>query len=225
MKHLALLLLLSMVLLACGSEADDAAATDDADVAAEATGADSDGDAAAGRYKVESGMIEMTMDMVGDATITTWFDDYGARQATYVTASVMGQSMSQVQIFEDGVLTSYNLMDSTGMRMRTNAAPSAWMPTGTGDMPDIASIPDSLKQLYNLKEIGTETIAGEEAQGYSMSYQGQAMKFWLWNNLPLRMTMDMGGQEMKIEATKVETNIDVPEEKFTVPAYVKITEQ
>jgi hypothetical protein len=229
MKQLALLLLMSMLFVACGgddSPKSDASDADNADgTTAEATSTDdSDVSESDRRYEIRSGMIEMKMSML-DAMLTVYWDDYGQRQAQYVSVEIMGMKSEQVDIYEDGYTTSYNLMDSTGQRRKS--PPPSFGPSGSGDMPDFSKVTPEMKEMYGLEEIGTRDILGKTATGYKVgkaAAQGE-LQVWVWEGVPLYMEMGMGpDQVMTLEATNIETDIDVPEDKFQVPDFVKIEE-
>ncbi len=82
------------------------------------------------------------------------------------------------------------------------------------------------RQKVNFTELENRTVAGKEGKGYSIEQSGMKIRAWVWENIPLRMEMEMGGPEpMVLETTKIETDVAIPDDRFAVPADVKITEQ
>ncbi len=239
MRNLLLVTLLSVALTACGSDSRDVdSSPSTADTAAATTGevgaaASSSGDATASsqatagqrRFSVESGMIEASSNIMQSASFTTWFDHYGQRQATYVSVDVLGHHVGNVQIYDKGMLTSYSLADSTGTRTPSAAAPTMWGPSSDAGVPDLENIPADMRAKYDVKDLGTKEIAGQTATGYSLNFSGQPMEVWQWQGVPVRISMSMsnssGTPPMVWEAKKIETGIDVPEEKFQIPDWVK----
>jgi hypothetical protein len=239
MKQLLSLLVLSALLASCGSKTDPAAGKADtaggkstatSEPAAATGGGATEAPATPGKgtYTAESGIIEMKSDAMGDMTITTYFKDHGATKATYTMVEMMGQKSGQVVVEKDGYVTTYDLTSKTGQKRKLPPGAASGASGMSGAMPDVsqfAAMSAEDKAKYKFAELESRTIAGKEGKGYSMEMSGMKMKAWVWDNIPLRMEMEMGGPKpMVIEATKIETDVAVPDDKFAIPADVKITE-
>jgi outer membrane lipoprotein-sorting protein len=220
-----LMLLALPLLIACGGNDTDTAGDAAKDTTAAATTASSGstesttGSSAGKMYEVKSGMYEMKNSMMEGMVQTIYFDDYGAKQATFSTAEMMGVKTENVQITKDGWNVSYDVKSKKGSKMKVPAA------AGSSLVPKLSDLTDELKAKYEYKELESKTILGKETMGYSMNAMGMKVKAWTWNNIPLYMEMDMGqGAPVIMEVTKLETDIDVPADKFEVPADVTVEE-
>ena len=235
MKQLLSLLVLSATLVSCGGKTETAKVADSTggtSTSATPTATDQGGTAAkppAGNaYSSESGIIEMTSKDMGDMTITTYYKDHGATKATYTTVEMMGASTGSVVIEKDGYATTYDLTSKTGQRRKLAAGAGSVGGGPMGAMPDMSqfeSMSAADKERYKFTELEARTIAGKEGKGYSIEQSGMKIKAWVWENIPLRMEMEMGGPKpMVIETTKIETGVAIPDDKFVVPADIKITD-
>jgi hypothetical protein len=230
MKKSILLVLVALAFIACDKKSDKpGAATADAAKGDAATTASTD---APRPFKSKSGVIEYKMDFMGDQHITTYYDDYGAKQASYVNTSLemAGQKFNStnVSINANGEVITYDVDKKTGTRMKVPASSMGAMGAtpGTGAM-DFEHLTDKQKQEYHIEEIGNATILDKDAKGYSMEVMGMKMKVWVWEGIPLKTEMNMGGKDAKpmvMEATKIETDVDVAADKFTVPSDVKLSD-
>lgn len=229
MKKAIALMLLPLCLVACGGGSDKnagegtgekstAAATQNEAGKNEATSAT----AAPKKYTVKSGIIEMTTDMMGEQKQTIYFDDYGAREATYTTISMemMGQKInsSSVKIDADGWTSEFDPDAKTGKKYR-----SIGMPAGGAPTMNFSELTDKMKEDYKYKELETKQIAGKEAKGMSMEMSGMKMKTWVWEGIPLYSEVDMGMKKpMILKVTSLQTDVPVPADKFTVPADIQL---
>ena len=230
MKTTALLCIpLALLLVSCGGGSGDETtpagdATADAKVAPASSGSDAASGDAAGEgarpFKVKSGIIESTLDLMGEQKQMTYFDDYGAKQSVVLTMDIMGTKSEKVTINADGWAIEYDPATKTGtkMRMMTPAG-------GIAGVPSIDALSESMKERYKFKEIESRTIAGKEAKGFQMEAMGMPVKAWTWEGIPLRAEVEMGkGKPMVTEVKKLEVDVPVPAERFAVPADVKLTE-
>jgi hypothetical protein len=230
MKKTLLLIALSLLVAACGGKDD--AASDPKDTtgttsseASSSSESSSDGSSTttAGKkqFEVESGIIEMKNSMMDGMKQTLYFDDYGAKQATFTSLEMMGQKSENVQIMSDGWNLSYDAKTKKGTKMKIPA--NAF--SGGSPVPSPADLTDEMKQKYNYKELEDREILGKPAKGYSMSTMGMDVKVWTWNNVPLYLEMGTGqGKPIVMEATKIETDVDVPADKFEVPDDITLEE-
>ena len=97
--------------------------------------------------------------------------------------------------------------------------------SGGSPIPSPADLNDSMKKAYNYKELEDREFVGKTAKGYTMSIMGMNTKAWTWNNVPLYLEMGNGkGKPIVMEATGIQTDIDIPADKFEVPKDVTIEE-
>jgi len=182
-------------------------------------------------YGVKSGVITMSMDMMGNEIVTeTYFDDYGLK-----TAQVSEGGFGMMGGGQSG--KTRTITDKDGAQIRINEAektatkfPAGGFGGGFGggrNQINWNNLTDQVKKENNIKELGKETVAGKECTKYSMTMDmmGQSMEqtVWIYKGIMLKnlMSTEMGefGQTCKkFEEKAVDASM------FTVPAGVKVEE-
>jgi hypothetical protein len=165
-----------------------------------------------GKYALKSGIVEYKSTMMGfDATMTLYFDDYGAKEVTETRMDVMGMKNTNVMLTKDG--TAYNFDPEKKTGMKSPAMPQM-------NQINFEALTDDVVKEWNLKEEGKETFLDKECIKYSMNNSNMNMKgyYWVWKGIALKMEMEMATSGMVMEATSIQENAGVPAEKFEVPA-------
>ncbi len=214
---MSVLMALALVAAGCGDKEkkDGPADAKNGDKTEASEGGSSD---AKGPFEEEQGMVEMKMDMMGmPATMTLYFDDYGKRQATYVAMEMMGKKMETATLMEGGFTTTWEAESKSGKKMKSDG-------TNGGPLELIAGLTDERKKTLNYKEIDSREILGHNATGFSIDSGGAKMNVWHWKGIPLMMEVNASQMKMTITATKLDTETEVPADKFTIPSDVKISE-
>jgi hypothetical protein len=227
MKHLSIILALALVAFACADNGkEDTSAKNDS------TGASSSeeggkaivaGEENADKKKyfdIESGVIEMK-NSATPGVMTLYFDRHGARQAIYSDLVMEGGMKTRaVQITADGWVYSYEESSKTGSKMKIPDE-AASNPTDPSDL-----TPEQKKQ-YSYRELEPRTIVGKEATGHTFTMNGNEYSVWVWQKIPLLMELRNPAmrEPVVMEVTKIDTDADVPADKFVIPADVKISEQ
>ena len=212
----------SLAIVACGGDtAGDTAKIDSLGAdGATSVAASNDSGASSRPYNVKSGIVESTVDMMSEQAQTIYFDEYGAKQTIVTDVEVMGHKSRTISITADGWSITYDPAKKEGTRVKIPAGAAA-----AGGLPNPAQFTDEMKKKYKVVELGSRTIAGKEAVGVSMEVMGTPMKVWTWEGIPLRTEIEMGGKApMVTEVKNLQVDVDVPADKFVVPADVKITE-
>ena len=58
-----------------------------------------------------------------------------------------------------------------------------------------------------------------------MSIMGMDIKAWTWSNVPLYLEMGIGkGKPIVMEATSIQTDVEIPADKFEVPEDIMMEE-
>jgi hypothetical protein len=233
MKQALLLIALSLLITACGGKNDAASDTAKDTSAASSSEASSSSESSSEgsstastgttkkQYEVKSGIVEMKNSMMDGMKSTLYFDDYGAKQATISSVEMMGQKSENVQIMSGGWNLAYDAKTKKGTKMKI---PENAFAGGSG-VPSPADLTDEMKKKYGYKELEDREFLGKTAKGYSMSAMGMDVKVWTWNNVPLYLEMGTGqGKPIVMEATSIQTDVDVPADKFVVPDDVTLEE-
>ena len=176
-------------------------------------------------YGVKSGVITMSMDMMGNEMITeTYFDDYGLKTAQVSEGGFMGgEGKTRTITDKDGAQIRINDAEKTATKF-----PAGGMGMGFGGgraQINWNNLTDQVKKENNIKEVGKETIAGKECTKYSMTTEGfqgpQEQTVWIYKGIQLKneMSSDFGtfGQTCKkFEEKAVDASM------FEIPAGVKV---
>lgn len=219
--HLGYALLVALPLAACkGKEAASAETADGTTVVAKSS-------EPVVKYPAKSGIIEWKNNMAGEMITTLYFDEAGAKKATYTTTTIeimrQKHTSRSVEIEVDGWVISYDPDTKTGTRRKAFSVGSLG---SVPSMPSIPELPKDVTDMPELEELEPRTYFGKEAHGYAMEAMGMKIKSWVWENIPMRTEMDMGGTEPAImEVIRLELGTPVPADKFVVPTDVVITDQ
>ena len=183
-------------------------------------------------YGVKSGVITMSMDMMGNEIITeTYFDNYGLKTAQVSEGGGFGM-MGGGQSGKTRTIT-----DKDGAQIRINDAektatkfPAGGFGGGFGggrNQINWNNLTDQVKKENNIKEVGKETIAGKECTKYTMTMDmmGQSMEqtVWIYKGIQLKNEMNTEMGTFGSTCKKFEEK-DVPASMFEVPAGVKVEE-
>jgi hypothetical protein len=205
-------------LAACDTGDRSAAASDDTVAKADSTPA---AQTTTRRYALESGIVELSSDFMGDQQQTVYFDEYGAKEAVHSTISTSAGVTKTVLLMRDATTVVYDPDKKSGT---TVSGSDALTILGLGGVPSIASLSDQAKRELKLKPIAPKTILGKRAEGATIDVMGTAVSVWSWHGVPLRMEAEMQGTRFVVEATSLKTNIDIPSDRFEVPPDVTIKE-
>ena len=178
-------------------------------------------------YGVKSGVITMSMDMMGNEMITeTYFDDYGLKTAQVSEGGFMGgEGKTRTITDKDGAQIRINDAEKTATKFPAGGFGGGF--GGGRNQINWNNLTDQVKKDNNIKELGKETVAGKECTKYSMTMDmmGQSMEqtVWIYKGIMLKnlMSTEMGefGQTCKkFEEKAVDASM------FTVPAGVKVEE-
>ncbi|MBR4841753.1 MAG: hypothetical protein IK006_01480 [Bacteroidaceae bacterium] len=183
-------------------------------------------------YGVKSGVITMSMDMMGNEMITeTYFDDYGLKTAQVSEGGGFGmmgggqQGKTRTITDKDGAQIRINDAEKTATKFPAGGFGGGF--GGGRNQINWNNLTDQVKKENNIKELGKETVAGKECTKYSMTMDmmGQSMEqtVWIYKGIMLKneMNSEMGtfGQTCKkFEEKAVDASM------FTVPAGVKVEE-
>jgi hypothetical protein len=172
-------------------------------------------------FPAKSGIIEWQGNMVGEMTATLYFDDNGAKRATYttITDGRFDLTTRSVEIEADGWIILYDPDEKTGTRMRRVGTRQLASSVG------ISEIPEGAADLPGVEELEPRTVLGKETRGYAMETRGMMLRSWIWEKIPMRTEMDRGGKEPTVmEVTRLELGVAIPADKFAIPADIVITE-
>lgn len=175
------------------------------------------------RYKIASAIVSYTLSGSQTGTETIWFDRYGMREAkhTQSSLSVAGHTVktNKLSILDGETTINADLDRKTATKMPTPQLKKlieAAKRQG-GDMTDLGT---QMMQQMGAVKTGTGVIAGKPCDIWEIRTLGS--KSWVWNGVTLKSETRLAGQTILIEATSVQENAAVPEDKFTLPPGISV---
>lgn len=173
---------------------------------------------AQGKYKIEKAHIEYETEAMGMKIESTLdFDNFGNDQVVTAVINMMGMNKTS-KVLTHG---AYNYILDMESKSGTKS------PTDGGDDikgVDFSNIPQEIKDEYNIKELGTETVAGKTCQKFSIETEGVVSKLWVWKNIPLKTEANQGGATVVMLAKKIDTKPSFEAATFEVPEGFTITD-
>jgi len=154
-----------------------------------------------------------------DMSTTLYFTDRGATRASWNTyhTTVEGKqyTVENVSVTRDGTSTLWDPKKRVGTR--SPIVPGSYTP-------DFARLTAEQRTAYAYRSLPPKTILGHSCQGHSVVINGMRTSIWVWEGLPMRSeTGDESSVALSMEAVALDLTAPVPEEKFAIPADVKIS--
>lgn len=162
----------------------------------------------------------MTMPMMKQ-TQTLYFDDYGRKEAreTVTETEFMGKTKfsHEVELWDDGYAISYELKKTVNGKDETKKEAKKSDMRAMAEMRNMVASA-TLRQQFDYREEGTEAIAGVTGTKYSVAMDSNnkenRIKGVVYKNIVLQS--ELGG--IKIRASRIEEDVDIPASKFQVPS-------
>lgn len=180
-------------------------------------------------FEIKSGKVEYAIEGKTKGTKTLWFDDYGRLQCELKKTSTKMFGITTIEetlsIRNKQWMYNINLTDKTGTKMSIDDAfemPETIL--ATSDEQDLKEIAEELKESFDAKDVGNETILGRNC--IVMDIGRLNGRHWRYKGITLKMEVKMGGilGDFIEIATAFDENISVPASKFEVPAGIAIQE-
>lgn len=168
------------------------------------------------RYpELKSAIIKYKVSGMNNGTETVYIDDWGKREAIYkkFTTKMMGIDLERnfmTLITENGKWV-YNIDLNSRIAIRMNNAGFKALHGNSGGNMDVA---------IGAMKIGTEEILGKVCNVWEKSYPYS--KTWMWKGIALKKDQDVAAMGVVTEATEIQINISIPEDKLIIPSDVKV---
>lgn len=169
------------------------------------------------KYKLESGIINYKMDMMGlETKMSVYFKEYGRIEASYTETEMMGERTVIRTLQKDNYYYTFTPAKNTGTKFQMSG----------NEILDEAAMhkmneADILKQ--GGKKIGKEKILGKECTVYQLIQDDVDTKVWIWNSMFLKTIASQNGMEMKMEAYEIKETSNFPAGIFDVPKNIKFS--
>lgn len=168
------------------------------------------------RYpELKSAIIKYKVSGMNNGTETVYIDDWGRREAIYkkFTTKMMGIDLERnfmILITENGKWV-YNIDLNSRIAIKMNNAGFKALQGNSGGNMDVA---------IGAVKIGTEEILGKVCDVWEKSHPFS--KTWMWKGIALKKDQDVAAMGVVTEATEIQENVSIPEDKLIIPSDVKV---
>lgn len=171
-------------------------------------------------FDFETAIIEYTYEGNETGKQMAYIDEYGWRRAewTNTVTKMFGQKTEkkEVMVYDGLDVWQWNPIARTGTHMH-NAILESMLEDPQFDPQEYAR--RTMEGLgFVLK--GTETVQGKNCE----VWEGMASTIWVWKGIGIKTEVKLLGQKTTWTATKIETNVKVPQDKFKVPNDITFSE-
>ena len=177
------------------------------------------------RYYVESGYIKYKISGNTTGTEEIYFDKWGEKERkitkTVTKTTFYGvtntKKENSMHILNGDVSYGIDLKNKTGVKT-LNAGVTTMSAMSTDRSPRTMS-KEMLKKMGG-KKIGEGEILGKKCE----IWKALGTKLWIWKGIPLKISTKMLGIERTTEAVEMRVDIPIKDDKFEVPADIKIVD-
>ncbi len=168
------------------------------------------------RYpELKSAIIKYKVSGMNNGTETVYIDDWGRREAIYkkFTTKMMGIDIERnvmTLITENGNWI-YNIDLNSRTAIKMNRSGFEALQGNSGSNMDVA---------IGAMKIGTEKILGRVCDVWKKSYPYSMA--WMWKGIALKKDHEVAAMGVLTEATEIQENVSITEDKLTIPSDVKI---
>ena len=168
------------------------------------------------RYQHEKGILHYKYDGSISGKETVYFDSYGWREGKFSEKTIsmfgMNQQENKLDVIDGEIQTGIDLNTNQGNRIINSYIQGLRQGNSSKDLTDIGT---EMLEAMGGKKVGTGEVLGKTCDIYEVANMGT--KTWIWNGISMKTETSMMGMNIVIEATKLELDVAVEEEKVTVP--------
>ncbi|MBC8549370.1 MAG: hypothetical protein H8D23_06935 [Candidatus Brocadiales bacterium] len=168
------------------------------------------------RYpELKSAIIKYNVSGMNNGTETVYIDDWGRREAIYkkFSTKLMGIDIERnfmTLITENGKWV-YNIDLNSKTAIKMNNIGFKALQGNSGSNMDVA---------IGAMKIGTEEILGKVCDVWKKGYPYSMA--WMWKGIALKKDQDVAAMGVVTEATEIQENVTIPEDKLIIPSDVKV---
>ncbi len=168
------------------------------------------------RYpELKSAIIKYNVSGMNTGTEIVYIDDWGRREAIYkkFTTKMMGIDIERnfmILITENGKWV-YNVDLNSRTAIRMNEAGFKALQGNFGSNMDVA---------IGAMKVGTEEILGKVCDVWKKGYPYSMA--WMWKGVALKKDHEVAAMGVLTEATDIQENVSIPEDKIVIPSDVKV---
>lgn len=174
-------------------------------------------------FGIKSGIVEYEITGSQTGTKKLYFDDWGRKQAEFSNSTInVGKYSKHSNILKITMIDwqyIINLENKTGTK-REN--PVIEKMIELYDQVNYGEFGEQLILIDGGFESGSDNVVGKKCRAYRFNKKKQT--WWVWNWILLKSEINRGGIDINIEAVSIQTDLNIPENIFSVPSDVLITE-
>ncbi|MEO5930403.1 MAG: hypothetical protein ABIR47_10765 [Candidatus Kapaibacterium sp.] len=174
------------------------------------------------QFGVKSGMFVFEEHSQSDdglgPDIVILFDDYGAKMKFSAGPGNTNATDDLVFYFDNGYQTAYSTTDHRaykGTSTDHNIMSAGYLPP--------QPVLENLRKQNRLHDLGTRTILGREAHGFSIEGDNGPTTYWEWKRIPLLIETGKPVTET-MTVKKLDTDIPITPEMVELPKDANITD-
>ncbi|MGE0269529.1 MAG: hypothetical protein AB7S78_13855 [Candidatus Omnitrophota bacterium] len=173
---------------------------------------------ASGRYETKSAVIEFMISGNIKGTETAYIDHYGEKESRFskYILQMTGNDKEQerLTVREGDLLTNVDLRLNKAVNIDLNKemTPGLNIHLTGKEMADYS--PEGLKKMRAVY-VGEESVAGKSCKVYELPFLKS--RLWIYKNIALRYRSNTRGFLVEYIATAIKEDVDIPEERFSVP--------
>lgn len=173
------------------------------------------------RYETKSAVIEFAITGDIQGSETAYIDDFGGKEVRFskymLNLTGHDQEQDRVMLREGDILTNVDLIRMKSLRidLTKEMTPGLNIHLTGKEMADYT--PEGLKKMRAVY-VGEESVAGKTCKRYDLPFLDA--KLWVYKNIALRYKSNTKGFIVEYLATAIKEGIDIPADKFVVPAGV-----
>lgn len=154
------------------------------------------------RYNIRKACIEYNISSpIQKGIETLYFDNYGTQTAKYTKLNIPGLNQeTNMAAFTEGTwIYTVDLDKKTGTKMEDPLLKSL-------EDQNLQDVGKQMMVKMGGKKVGSEKFLGKICEIWQNKNLGS--KSWIWNWIPLKTEIDMGGMKMSYTATKITFSFD-----------------
>ncbi len=168
------------------------------------------------RYpELKTAIITYKVSGMSTGTEVVYIDDWGRREAIYkkITTKMMGVDLERnfMTLITDNGKWIYNIDLNSKIAIKMDETGYKSLAGNTGR---------NMDETIGAVKIGTEEIVGKVCDVWKKGYPYSMA--WIWKGVALKKDQDVAAMSVITEATEVQENISIPEDKFAIPPGVKV---
>lgn len=168
------------------------------------------------RYGLESAIVKykITGSQKGDRTL--YFENWGMKQADYTNATIsiagFSKSTNIVSIMKDDGLYTLDLENKTGTKTKNPVTEEQEKLKYEKNFNEFG---EQMLLSMGAEKTGTGSVLGRECDIYEIKSIGTSL--WVWKWITLKSVTETSGFKIVSEATEINTNVNIPDDKFEIP--------